>query len=189
MKETKENVPEVPKFMEGEKPTTTEQINYMKLCVEEAEKDLLEVEEQAISEPEFKEHADRMKGLISMLREIQQNLIAVRILEQTGFVQKNLDGIGLIAIERSEQLTKHGRTIESDVKENDKGQLSYAASVLCLQDPADFGEPIEVPEGWDDDKFDVILNKPYQQRLEIAGALIAAEIDRVLVVEKEVNHG
>ena len=39
-------------------------------------------------------------------------------------------GIELIAQERAEQIEKHGRTIELDVKQNNHHQLSDAASAL-----------------------------------------------------------
>ena len=43
-------------------------------------------------------------------------------------------GIELIAEERQEQIEKHGRSIERDVKENDNYQLSNAAGLLALID-------------------------------------------------------
>lgn len=35
------------------------------------------------------------------------------------------------------------------------------------------------PENWDKAIFDKMISKPWKQRLIIAGALIAAEIDRI----------
>ncbi len=35
------------------------------------------------------------------------------------------------------------------------------------------------PEGWNKELHNKMMNKPYKDRLIIAGALIAAEIDRI----------
>lgn len=83
-------------------------------------------------------------------------------------------GIELIGQERKEQIEKHGRTIEHDIIINDKGQLIDA--VIGILD-----EHVEhkIPEGWDIDICHYMARKPYLDRLIIAGALIAAEIDRI----------
>ena len=87
-------------------------------------------------------------------------------------------GIELIAIERNEQLTKHGRTVEEDAWGNDKFQLADAAAQL-ISKPDNINECV-TPHGWDNEYFrKICFNKPYKQRLIIAGALIAAEIDRL----------
>ena len=90
-------------------------------------------------------------------------------------------GIELIAIERAEQIEKHGRTIASDVRNNSEFQLTDAASFLCKPDtdPEDYDIQDYLPVGWDLDIFTKMCYKPYKQRLIIAGALIAAEIDRL----------
>jgi len=46
------------------------------------------------------------------------------------------------------------------------------------------GDPEEIaedhcPQGWDESYFAKLLDKPYKERLVIAGALIAVEIDRL----------
>ena len=84
MPETKEMPTNMQKFASGEKPTTNELINYMNECIEESQKDLLEVEDQGTTEPEFNEYADRMKGLIALLRVINEKLIAIRTFENVG---------------------------------------------------------------------------------------------------------
>jgi hypothetical protein len=94
-------------------------------------------------------------------------------------------GIELIAAERQEQIEKHGRTIEMDVLTNSKGQLSLAAGILSQKNiPSNFGL---IPTGWDYETWDKIIKKEYNQRLVIAGALIAAEIDRLKAMQSEIN--
>jgi hypothetical protein len=96
-----------------------------------------------------------------------------------------MTGIELIAKEREEQLIKHGRTVESDRRENGNCQLSAAASTLCWWVSSEFVEMQDIleeemcPSGWDKEIWKKMLDKPYKERLIIAGALIAAEIDRI----------
>lgn len=100
-------------------------------------------------------------------------------------------GIELIAEERQEQITKHHRSIEDDVDYNYNAQLSEAASILCLHPKHDLydSEVAEkaVPFDWNEIDFNKMRSKPYKERLVIAGALIAAEIDRLQAEEKEVT--
>lgn len=93
-----------------------------------------------------------------------------------------MTGIELIEKERYEQVVKHGRTIEKDIFYNSKNQLSTAASILCMEsigciEPQEFAE--ESLEGWNTALFEKMFDKPYEKRLIIAGALIAAELDRL----------
>jgi hypothetical protein len=92
-------------------------------------------------------------------------------------------GIKLIAKERDEQLTKHSRTIQGDVEFNTNGQLSVAAGILAQMKIPEHIKDTLVPKGWDSPLWDRMINKPYKERLIIAGALIAAEIDRLLATE------
>jgi hypothetical protein len=89
---------------------------------------------------------------------------------------KKLTGIKLIAIERQEQIKKHGRTIKKDIKLNDHGQLHYAATVML-----DYlgREESFIPTGWNKDIWNKMIKKDKKERLIIAGALIAAELDRL----------
>jgi len=89
------------------------------------------------------------------------------------------NGIELIAEERKEQIGKHHRTIADDVKYNTKGQLSVAAGILAQKDIPEQVKETLIPIGWDSPLWDKMLNKSYEQRLVIAGALIAAELDRL----------
>lgn len=81
-------------------------------------------------------------------------------------------GIELIAQERQEQLEKHGFAIESD-KQYENGELLCAAfyAVTC--------DPQYSQVGWE--LFEEKIEEKYHEidRLSIAGALIAAEIDRL----------
>jgi len=88
-----------------------------------------------------------------------------------------MTGIELIAKERQEQIEKHGRTIEYDASQNIDGQLAHAASVLSY--PYQYADDIDAPYDWDIDLFKKMRNKPRIDQLVIAGALIAAEIDRL----------
>lgn len=82
-------------------------------------------------------------------------------------------GIELIAIERQEQIEKHGRTIVKDVMENSNGELMLGA-VATLK-----GNTYIFPAIWDEAICTKIAYKSYKDRLVIAGALIAAELDRI----------
>lgn len=90
-------------------------------------------------------------------------------------------GIELIARERKEQIEKHGRTIERDVQENHYLQLVQGARVLSSELANDYVDDFvqAKPMGWSADIWKKMLAKPYKERLIIAGALIAAEIDRL----------
>ena len=87
-----------------------------------------------------------------------------------------------IVKERAEQITKHGRTIQKDVEFNTSRQLSNAASILASYD-AKKAANNKRPHGWGIDIWDKMVNKPYKERLKIAGALLAAEIDRLTLDE------
>lgn len=90
-------------------------------------------------------------------------------------------GIELIAQERAEQIVKHGRTVEKDIDKNRNQQLSIAAAKLISyeMDIPDFFEP----KDWNGILWEHMISKPYKERLIIAGALIAAEIDRLRISE------
>ncbi|MFH0757356.1 MAG: hypothetical protein V2B15_08725 [Bacteroidota bacterium] len=95
-------------------------------------------------------------------------------------------GIELIAKERQEQIEKHGRTLKYDREVNANDQLSIAAYVLM---EAKDTETMMVtahdtlPERWSLKMWQKMWDKPYKERLIIAGALIAAEIDRIQSIE------
>jgi hypothetical protein len=87
-----------------------------------------------------------------------------------------MTGIELIAKERQEQLTKHKRSITSDVKNNKDFQLSRGARKLIVESEALIDFP---PKDWNKDLWIKMCKKSYNDRLIIAGALIAAELDRL----------
>lgn len=90
-------------------------------------------------------------------------------------------GIELIAQERQEQIEKHGRTIAKDAKQNKKKQLCFAA--ISIAHPMAHVINYEAPHNWDQSIFMKMKNKSYKERLIIAGALIAAELDRLQIIE------
>lgn len=93
-----------------------------------------------------------------------------------------MTGIDQIIIERNEQLTTHKRTVAQDKANNTEHQLTDAATQLIVNFPPEFQEVYEAqtpPIGWDTEIWKHMLSKPYKERLVIAGALIAAEIDRI----------
>jgi hypothetical protein len=90
-------------------------------------------------------------------------------------------GIELIQQERFEQLTKHGRTIDKDVAENANQELFKGAVALLTSDCSKFSDK------WDKDVCAYMLLKSYSERLVIAGALLAAELDRLRAMENRTN--
>jgi hypothetical protein len=101
-------------------------------------------------------------------------------------------GIELIAIERAEQLEKHGRTVMGDYLENSSLEkpLTKAASALTVELNHGLAKECMRPMEWSQEIWDKMMNKPYKDRLIIAGALIAAEIDRLQFAESlEIGNG
>lgn len=102
-----------------------------------------------------------------------------------------MTGIELIAKERQEQLEKHGISIENDATYNKAYQLTEGAAILATEMfPTSRKRFAAMPSDWGDQQCLKMCNKPRFQRLVIAGALIAAELDKILAVEerkKELN--
>lgn len=96
-------------------------------------------------------------------------------------------GIQLITEERQEQIEKHGRSIPNDVRDNADMQLSFGAALLLCPDPTAMGfDPNSTsgkPKDWDKVIWNKMMSKSYKKRLIIAGALIAAEIDRIQAID------
>jgi len=84
----------------------------------------------------------------------------------------------LIATERQEQILKHNRTVLKDTEVNDNGELIMAAKAM-LNQKEDFITVGDFPASWDKYACEKMAAKRYKERLVIAGALIAAEIDRI----------
>lgn len=82
-------------------------------------------------------------------------------------------GIELITQERKEQIEKHGFDVANEEFYSDNELIKAALFAI---------NPYmsEWPNGWDEKFRLTIINKPNQiERLKIAGAFIAAEIDRM----------
>lgn len=90
-----------------------------------------------------------------------------------------MTGIELIAKERQEQFEKHGRTVDRDVLENGNYQLTIGAHKLLTSPGRKNSNYQSPPLGWDLEIWEKMRTKPYKERLIIAGALIAAELDRL----------
>jgi len=88
-------------------------------------------------------------------------------------------GVELIAIERQEQIEKHGFDNQYTKDHPEyylNKQLVIAATELLSQHPS----IMRFPESWDNKAtIHRMASKSYKERLIIAGALIAAEIDRL----------
>lgn len=90
---------------------------------------------------------------------------------------ENKTGIELIAQERKEQIEKHKHTVLGDHQYFYDGQLREAACQILTEDA------FCIPDNWPVEQFIKMRGKSYKERLIIAGALIAAEIDRLNFIE------
>lgn len=97
-------------------------------------------------------------------------------------------GLELIAQERVEQIHKHGRSITNDMQHNHNGQLALGAEMLLAASHEEGIDSASYPDGWDHDICQHMLSKPYKERLIIAGALIAAELDRLQFTDSAVSE-
>ena len=96
-------------------------------------------------------------------------------------------GIELITEERQEQIEKHNRTVEYDIKNNSQGQLVEGIMLLVsnvgfkrggIEMPKDAFEDLR-PSDWGRELLWKMLGKPEIEQLQIIGAFAAAEIDRL----------
>ena len=91
-----------------------------------------------------------------------------------------MSGIELIAQERKEQIEKHYRTLEADKAFNSQPTGYREMTPLTLQASRLLDSSLLWRvEHWNREITDKMEGKPYKERLIIAGALIAAEIDRI----------
>lgn len=94
-------------------------------------------------------------------------------------------GIELIAQERQKQIDKYGFTGYHHANHPEwyeEGQLISAATMLADYDPSKSPNDLYrdiVPLNWDKEWWQRMCDKPLLERLQIAGALIASEIDRL----------
>lgn len=97
-------------------------------------------------------------------------------------MENNKTGIELIAQERDKHINKHHQFVEDDVEQNSDYQLANAAHSLCIVELHEWHTHDirkQRPYNWNEDRWMKMATKPYKERLIIAGALIAAEIDRL----------
>lgn len=91
-----------------------------------------------------------------------------------------MKGVDLIKKEREEQVSKHRYTTEVDKEKNSLRELAQVARVLVSNEYLDKRQALlAMPADWDTEACLKIINKTYKERLIIAGALLAAEYDRV----------
>ena len=91
-------------------------------------------------------------------------------------------GIELIKEERQKQIDKHGFTAEHHVNHPEwyeSDQLSRAAASILMPNKISLA-----PDNWDMVWFRNLKGREKKERLVIAGALIAAELDRLELLEK-----
>lgn len=95
-------------------------------------------------------------------------------------------GIELIAIERKEHIEKHGRTIIKDVAENSKptGPFRMLPLLIGVAKCSGVVGGLPWPENWDKAICEKMDNKTRKEKLIIAGAFIAAELDRLNALEQ-----
>jgi len=88
-----------------------------------------------------------------------------------------MTGAEKISEERHEQLFIHRISIEQDAKYNSEGQLAEGARGITLADIEERRKAI--PNNWEVPLWEKMIAKDYKSRVAIAGALLAAEIDRL----------
>lgn len=91
-------------------------------------------------------------------------------------------GVQLIAKERQRQIEEEGWSKNHDIISHKDGALAFAAA--CYASPAPiYCYNARINQLVDpfpfDERYDKRKKHSYQRRLEIAGALIAAELDRI----------
>jgi hypothetical protein len=84
-------------------------------------------------------------------------------------------GIELISEEREEQLTKHGKTARHDDSHENEDLLK--AAKYAIEPCEQYFKEMDI--GWSHFAAKIDAKTPIE-RLKVAGALIAAEIDRLL---------
>ena len=102
-------------------------------------------------------------------------------------------GHGILEInsERQKQIDKHGFSAEFQAEHPEyygEGQLESAAFELLKIDygdyPIDFRQhAVECPKGWNEEWFTKLALKDKRDRIRIAAALLAAELDRLNYLE------
>lgn len=83
-------------------------------------------------------------------------------------------GIELIAKERQEQIEKHGFTLGHDIQVHSDDEALIDCARYLISDNEMF-----YPEDWGMKTLEKLRTKTEIEKLVVAGALIAAEIDRL----------
>ena len=102
------------------------------------------------------------------------------------------NGTELINEERQKQIDKYGFTAEHHYNHDEwyeDIQLQYAAHSMLANELYEQAEVYDnLPSGWDEDWWERMCNKSRKERLIIAGALIAAELDRINIIESKASE-
>ena len=92
--------------------------------------------------------------------------------------------LDLIAQEREKQISK-GYTVEHDQQCNPECQLAAIASDLCFPYEIEHAPEPPVPINWNPEYWKKLINLPYKDRLRIAGAMLAGELDRIIHLQNK----
>ena len=97
-------------------------------------------------------------------------------------------GVELITEERQKQIDKHGFTAEHHALNSEKlynnNQMQQASIYLLDEDVSEDEMQSRIPVNWDKQWFLRLNSRDKKERLIIAGALIAAELDRLNYIEE-----
>jgi hypothetical protein len=140
-----------------------------------------ETKEAILAAGDLASAAKRMVDELIAERDSWKSLYEESLLHQRR-LEPITEGVRLIAQERREQIEKHGFDVINDPYDDyQQGELLQAA-LFCLC-PTTF----IWPEAWEDGNEKKVLAKDRIGQLKVAGALIAAEIDRLQA--QEVSNG
>jgi len=94
-------------------------------------------------------------------------------------------GIELIAIERQEQIEKHGYTVKKDVLYNSTptGPFKMLPFKIMVGNLMGIIGGVPYPENWSEEAIEKMKSKTDLEKLVTAGAFICAEIDRLQAIE------
>ena len=95
-------------------------------------------------------------------------------------------GIELITIERQEQIEKHGYTVIHDVAYNSlpTGPFKMLPFKIVVGNLMGIIGGVPYPKNWSEESIEKMKSKTELEKLVIAGAFIAAEIDRLQAIDK-----
>lgn len=93
--------------------------------------------------------------------------------------KRKKSGIELIVEERAKQLTRF--SVKHDVDVNNNKELAFMATALIES------EDQLIPDNWNVEYAVSLIDKKYKDRLIIAGAFIAAELDRIMISKNKIK--